>query len=205
MNKLLVAINLILVAAVGILFYLQFSGKKSSSSVNTPSSNYTYPKDSSIGKHRLAYIELDSLNDNLLFLKQQRKELEAKQKRMEDELNGDARQLEERKNGFIQKNPNATPEQMQNFSAQYQRGQDSLMAKRQQMSDEMNSDRFKLMDGIQKKLKSFLADYNKDGRFQYIFTTGGGMDYLIYKDSTMDITKDVIRGMNEMMKAPAKD
>ena len=35
----------------------------------------------------------------------------------------------------------------------------------------------------------------------YIFTTGTGMDYMVYKDSSMNITDDVIEGMNEKMKA----
>jgi outer membrane protein len=56
------------------------------------------------------------------------------------------------------------------------------------------------MESIQKNLKKFLAEYNKEKQFQYILTTGSGIDYLIYKDSTLDITKDVIKGMNEIMK-----
>jgi outer membrane protein len=56
------------------------------------------------------------------------------------------------------------------------------------------------MESIQKNLKQFLAEYNKEKKYQYILTTGSGLDYLIYKDSTLDITKDVIKGMNEIMK-----
>ena len=68
------------------------------------------------------------------------------------------------------------------------------------MSEIMNARRFGLLDKIQKTLKGFLNTYNIEKKYQYILTTGGGMDYLIYKDSTLDITSDVIKGMNEIMK-----
>ena len=60
------------------------------------------------------------------------------------------------------------------------------------------------MEGIQKKLKEFLTEYNKDKKYMYIFTTGSGLDYLVFKDSNLNITRDVIRGMHEKMKAESK-
>jgi Skp family chaperone for outer membrane proteins len=56
------------------------------------------------------------------------------------------------------------------------------------------------MDSIQRNLKDFLVEYNKVKKYQYILTTGSGIDYLIFKDSTLDITKDVIKGMNDKLK-----
>ena len=55
------------------------------------------------------------------------------------------------------------------------------------------------MDDIHKKLKEFLNQYNKTKNYQYILTTGTGLDYMLYKDSTFNITADVIKGMNELM------
>ena len=60
---------------------------------------------------------------------------------------------------------------------------------------------FELMEYIQKNLKEFLSDYNKEKKYQYILTSGSGIDWLIYKDSTLDITREVITGMNEKLKA----
>lgn len=53
------------------------------------------------------------------------------------------------------------------------------------------------MEDIQKKLKDFLSEYNKDKKYMYIFTTGTGLDYMVFKDSSLNITRDVIKGMNE--------
>ena len=56
-----------------------------------------------------------------------------------------------------------------------------------------------IMEGIKKHLRDFLAEYNKEKNYMYIFTTGTGLDYMVYKDSTLNITADVIKGMNEKM------
>lgn len=199
MNKVLGAINIILLAAVGYLYYSNFSDKKNQVSV-AKNDLITTSNDSSLNKSRIAYVELDSLSDNLTYLKQQRKDLEQQQKQIEAEITNSLRGLEARKTNFHQKNPTATPDQIQNFYLQLQNGQDSLESKKQVMSQVMNQKRFELMESIQKNLKDFLADYNKEKKYQYILTTGSGIDYLIYKDTTLDITKDVIKGMNEKMK-----
>ena len=82
--------------------------------------------------------------------------------------------------------------------------QQQIDGKKQSLSQNLNEKSYKFMDDIQKKLKDFLEEYNKEKNYMYIFTTGTGLDYMVYKDSSMNITADVIEGMNEKMKAAAK-
>ena len=60
------------------------------------------------------------------------------------------------------------------------------------------------MEDMQSKVKTFMKDYNKTKNFTYILATGTGLDYLFYKDSTLNITSEVIKGLNDQMKAPGK-
>ncbi len=198
MNKLSVALNLVLIAAVGFLYYYNFSAKKG----GVPAATTQLLKDSCTNPHRIAYVELDSLNENLVYFKQKRKDLEALQKQMEDKISADYKDLDAKQNNFVKNNPNATPEQIQNIRAQLAQGQQDIEVEKQKKTQELNQKSFELMENIQKNLKQFLAEYNKEKRYQYILTTGSGIDYLIYKDSTLDITKDVIKGMNIKMKVP---
>ena len=119
-------------------------------------------------------------------------------------IGNDIKSLEAKQNNFVKNNPNATPEQIQNIRVQLAQGQQDIEMEKQKQSQELNQKSFELMEGIQKNLKEFLAEYNKEKKFQFILTTGSGIDYLIYKDSTLDITKDVIKGMNLKMKPAAK-
>ncbi|MES2847603.1 MAG: OmpH family outer membrane protein, partial [Bacteroidota bacterium] len=60
------------------------------------------------------------------------------------------------------------------------------------------------MESIQKDLRKFLDEFNNDRRYSYIFATGTGLEYMIYKDSTHNITPDVIKGLNEYFKKKGK-
>jgi outer membrane protein len=199
MNKLSVALNVVLIAAIGYLYYYDFSGKKEQGSSSRMGVAQNI-KDSCTTQHRIAYVDLDSLNENLVYLKQKRKELDSDQKKVEAQIAADYKDLESKKNNFLQKNPNAKPEELQQMQALLLQEQDRIEGDRQKQSQVFNQRRFSLLEGIQKDLKGFLADYNKEKKFQYILTTGLGIDYLIYKDSTLDITRDVIKGMNEKWK-----
>jgi outer membrane protein len=203
MNKLSLALNVILIAAVGYLYYYNFSGKKQQASTSKTELNQN-SKDSCTTKHRIAYVDLDSLNENLVYLKQKRKELDSDQKEVEARITADYKDLELKRSTFLQKNPNAKPEELQQFQMLLVQEQNRIEDDRQKQSQVFNQRRFALVEGIQKDLKGFLANYNKEKKFQYILTTGMGIDYLIYKDSTLDITKDVIKGMNEMSKPVVK-
>ncbi|MEI9956097.1 MAG: OmpH family outer membrane protein [Ferruginibacter sp.] len=175
MNKLSIGINLVLLAAVGFLYYYNFSGKKNNASVGNQIATVCSTQ------HHIAYVELDSLNENLVVFKQKRKALELQQKNAELEISNDYKDLEAKKNIFFQKNPNATPEQIQNLRAELDKDQQDIEQKKQIRSQGLNQKNFELMESIQKNLKSFLTEYNKEKKYQYILTTGSGIDYLIYK------------------------
>jgi outer membrane protein len=200
MKNFYLVLNVVLLIAVGYLFYYNFSHKSNATAV-VANGQLFKNNDSGATTLKIAYVELDSLNENITYFKQRRKELEQQQKVVEAELMNDYKGLEDKQRNFIQKNPNASPEEIQNIRAQLAQGQQDIETKKQTQSQQLSQRSFELMESIQKKLKEFLDEYNKEKKYQYILTTGGGMDYIILKDSTLDITKDVIKGMNEKLKA----
>ena len=76
--------------------------------------------------------------------------------------------------------------------------------KKQSQSQALNKRSFEFMDDLQKKLKDFLREYNKGKKYSLILSSGTGLDYMVYKDSTLNISGDVIKGMNEKMSAYSK-
>jgi outer membrane protein len=203
MKNLSLILNIVLLLAVGYLFYSDFAVKKKVAAVS--SSTKALRINDSTGQHAgIAYVELDSLNENITYFKQRRKELEQQQKSIEADLANDYKSLEAKQNSFFQKNPNANPEDVQNLRLQLAQGQQEIENKKQTQMQLLQQKSFELMEYIQKNLKEFLADYNKEKKYQYILTSGSGIDWLIYKDSTLDITQEVITGMNEKLKALPK-
>ncbi|MBC7534512.1 MAG: OmpH family outer membrane protein [Ferruginibacter sp.] len=202
MKHLSIVLNIVLIIAVGVLYYFQFSSnkpadKKIATFVPSPAgANMTRPA--------IAYVELDSLNAKITYIKNKRKELEREQQAIEAEWESSYKGLENQKNNFLKKGAAITQEEAQQFQGQLLQQQQQIDGKKQSLSQNLNEKSYKFMDDIQKKLKSFLEEYNKERNYMYIFTTGTGLDYMVYKDSSMNITADVIEGMNEKMRSAAK-
>ena len=203
MKYLSVVLNVVLLAAVGYLYYYDFSGKKAEDVAAKISTSYM-ATDSNGRRPPLAYIELDSLNENITYIKERRKELDAEMKAIEAEHENGYRGLQAQKDNFIKKGAAVTEEEVQAFQSKLFEQQQQIDNKKQALSQKLNEKNFGIMEDIQKKLKEFLAEYNKDKRYMYILATGTGLDYLVYKDATLNITNDVIKGMNAKMKAASK-
>ncbi len=204
MKNLSVVLNVLLLGAVGYLYYHNFSGKKAD---DTPakSSNSSMPMDSNGHRPPIAYVELDSLNENITYIKERRKELEAEQRAIDAEQENGYRGLQAQKDNFLKRGAAITDAEVQQFQGKLIDQQQQIDGRKQMLSQKLSEKSFTIMDGIQKKLKEFLTEYNKEKKFMYIFTTStAGLDYMVYKDSTLNITNDVIKGMNAKMKASAK-
>ena len=198
MKNLSLVLNIVLLAAVAFLYAKVFS----SSSKETTVTKTTIKEnigDTSI-KAGIAFVELDSLNEKINYIKDRRKELEAEQKAIENEWQNGYRGLENRKNEFLKRGKSITQQEAEQFQGELMQQQQQIDGKKQNSTQNLSEKSYKLMDDIQKKLKDFLNNYNRNKKYQYILTTGTGLDYMLYKDSTFNITDDVIKGMNEKMK-----
>ncbi len=197
MKNLSLALNAVLLIAVAVLYFLHFSDNKKAVAAPAKvvaSTGNTVPQ-ASIG-----YVDLDSLNENIVYIKTKRKELEGEQRSIENEWENGYRNLENQKNNFLKRGDAITQEEAERFQASLFQQQQQIDSKKQNATQRLSEKSFKFLEEIQKELKSFLEDYNKERNFTYILTTGTGLDYMVYKDSTLNITNDVIAGMNEIMK-----
>ncbi len=79
MKQFSIVLNVVLLLAVGFLYYIHFSHSSNSSS-SAGSLNYKFHDSSNCDRISVAYVELDSLNNNVNFIKQRKKELDAEQK-----------------------------------------------------------------------------------------------------------------------------
>lgn len=202
MKNLSIALNVLLIAAVGYLYYHQFSGGSGKAKNQPGDKSATIDSNSKMAP--IAYIELDSLNENISYIRDRRKELEAEQLSIETEWENGYKNLQAQKDNFLKRGAAITQEDAEKFQGQLMEQQQSIDGKKQSRGQALNQKSITIMDNIQKQLKEFLAEYNKDRKFLYIFTTGTGQDYMAYKDPTLNITNDVIKGMNEKLKTMPK-
>jgi len=203
MKNLSLILNIVLLLAVGYLYYYDFSGKKARDVAEKISRPYSM-NDS--GSHRpvLAYVDLDSLNSGILFMKEKKKELDVELKEADRNYEEGIRKLQAARDNFMKRGTTVSDAEARSFSEQLVAEQQLLENKRQQRGQELNTKSFDILEVFRKRLKDFLTEYNKDKNYQCIFMVGSEQEYMIYRDSSLNITADVIKGLNEKWKPASK-
>ena len=62
----------------------------------------------------------------------------------------------------------------------------------------------KAIDAIQKRINEYLKEYNKEGKYNFIFSTQEGNPTLYFKDTAFNITSEVVKGLNDTYKQSKK-
>ncbi len=199
MKQFSIVLNIVLVVAVAFLYYLHFTSAKNVIN-NKPANNYN-SRDTAFGKKMVvAYVELDSLNNNVAFIRQRKKELEAEQRVIANEYESAYHELTALRDNFLKKGNSITQQEAEAFQEKLGLRQQEIEQTKQQKSQKLAEKGARIMEDMQGKLKDFMNEYNKQKKFTLIFTTGTGLDYFLYKDSTLNITSEIVKGLNDKMK-----
>ncbi len=148
---------------------------------------------------KLAYVNIDTFESKYEVLKAKQEEFKKRQDDMDNELQLSYKQMQDfaaKVQSKVQAN-SITQSEYQEAETRLMQQQKSLEARRQSLTDEL----LKAKDDFNKDLKThldaFLVSYNKDKNFDFIFTySSSGGSPLLYANRTLDITKDVVEGMN---------
>lgn len=185
--------NIVLLALVCVLFYLHFSSRPTKPAVVKSSS--TGPQ---AGNFKIAYFEMDSIENNYELLKDVRNQLRTKEQALTSELNQLKNGYMAEVNKFNQDAQSMSQEQAGTVQQQLMQKQKRIQDREQSMGLDMQDATFKKMQDVNKKIEDFLKQYNTHKGYSYILAYSPGTIY--YKDSTYDITNDVLKGLNEAYK-----
>lgn len=158
---------------------------------------------STSGEYKTAYIDTSKLMEESTEAKDIEAKYKAKAEEMGAELKVEATKLEGEKNTFqanAQKNGQVWAQQK--YSELQQREQ-QLQYAQQGMLQQLQGESGKEMDSLVTKLKKVFKDYGKEKGFDYIYGTGEAATVLYAKDS-YDITKDVLKIVNDKYKSEGK-
>ncbi|MFN9710750.1 MAG: OmpH family outer membrane protein [Bacteroidota bacterium] len=195
MNKLSTVLLAVLFIAVGILYFLHF--KSSCKQPSSSKASVAVNKNITGSNLRLAYIDLDSIKEHYAYFKLKNQEIEREKMRIENDIEGGVNKLESDRANFMKRGQSITQEEAEKFQMEYQNRYQALGQRRETLLNQHLSNQAKALDDIQKKINDYLQEYNKTANFQFIFSTGEGNLTLYYKDSALNITNEVIEGLNE--------
>ncbi|MEZ5018136.1 MAG: OmpH family outer membrane protein [Flavipsychrobacter sp.] len=175
-----------------VLFGMKFSGGEKAT-VNTSNEDK--------GGLTIAFVNIDSLEAQDVYLKAKMEDLEQRQEKMSAELRKSQQKLQDKYVAFQRKaQSGAFTSQAEAEAAEkqiYQMDQ-SLKTREASMTEELLKDQEKFQKGFQKRLDDFFAAYNKDHKYDYILPYSNSVKTILWADGAHDITNDVIEGLNKI-------
>ena len=197
MKNISIILNAVLVVAVGVLFFLHFSGGKSEGKNNKV--NKVSGEVAASGE--IAYVNIDSLRKNYKFFEDLRDLLMQKQQNSEASLNRKAAAYEKEAIDFqekIQKHL-ITQRQAEEMNKKLVAKQQQILKLRETLGLQLAQDEAEMNKQLHDSINSFLADFNSEGQYKMILSISIGQN-LLYGDDALNITDDVITGLNERYK-----
>ena len=157
-------------------------------------------KKAEVKEVKTAYVDTSELMKEYT----EAKDLEAKYKAQAQEK---GRQLEAEINRFKQEAANFQAqaqangqEWAQKKGAELQKREQQLGYAQQALSQQLQMESGKEMDSLVSGVKKFIKAYGKEKGYAYIYGTGDAAS-ILYAEDKFDITKDIIKALNEKYKA----
>jgi outer membrane protein len=167
MKNILLVTNIILLILVGYLYYLQFGSDKAKAVKQVISSAATgnLHTDS-----RVAYIDLDSLQNNYSYYKKVKEDFERKQTSANNEIAALQKKYQNRAMQLQQKAATMNQKEQEAAMEEINKMQQDMQARKQSIDNELYNYNSKMKEDILNRIQNFLKEYNKDGRYSYIFS-----------------------------------
>jgi outer membrane protein len=151
---------------------------------------------------RIAFVNIDTLEANYTYLKNKKDEFAKRQAGIEAELESSMRKLQNDAAEFTKKAQSGAMTQSEGEAGQKRllQMQEALEKRKATLAQSLMEEQDKFNKDLHNRLDAFLKEYNADGKYDYILSYGEG-GTILYKNDALDITWDVINGMNESKSA----
>ncbi len=186
MKNLSIVLNVVLFIAVAVLFYLHFSGGKSS---------VASPVSADLRNAKIAYINSDTVLQHYDYLKIQRDQLEQKNKKVNQDYRNRAVGLQNEIAAYQRNVSSMTLGQVRATEEDLGKKQQNLQMFQQTLSQQMMEEEAKLNKELYDRITVFLKKYGEEKGLQIVLKLDPSSD-LLYAGEGLDISQEVIVGLN---------
>ena len=204
-------LNVILVVAVGILYYLHFSSGSTVTETSTATDSTIIEKPivmapSEIKASKIVFVNLDVLSEGYDFLKDVSASAQAEQNNLQnlyqtkgEKLQQDYMEFQEKANkGLLSENQIAT--EQEKFAGRKDE-LDQLQLKSEALGEKIQA----RTEEARKNLTDYIKEYNKSGNYNYVLAySEGPLSPVLLANESLDITKDILEGINTQYRAKKK-
>src|SRR5438270_12470159 len=197
MNKALLVLNIILIVAVGILYYYFIQYR-------TEDQHHVKEANAAVANNfKIAYFELDSLQEHYTYFKEVREELNKQEAQRTKQLENIRASYLNKLKEYNQKGATMSQTDQSSLEEQLLTLQNNYEQRQQELGQEMNTLYMQKMQNVKQRIQDFLKQYCKNKGYAYVFAASSE-DNLYYKDTVRDITGEIVNLLNEDYKASQK-
>jgi outer membrane protein len=187
MKNLPLILNIVLLVAVGVLFFLHFSPKTAQPSTG----GSTNP-----GDLKVAYIKSDTVLKYYEYLKVNKKQLEDKTQKLEQDFRNRAIGLQNEIAAYQRNVSSMTLGQVKATEEDLGKKQQNLQMYQQSLSQQLAEEEGKLNRELYDRITKYLKKYGADKGLEVVLKYDPTSDVLFAVDA-LDISQDVIKGLND--------
>lgn len=151
----------------------------------------------------IAYVEVDSLMSQYQFAKDFTLLLTKKGENIQNTLSAKERSLQQQAAAMQKKYESggfSSSAELQAAQTELATQQQNLQSLGERLSADFAQEQAKYNDALRDSLQSYIRIYNKSKKFDYILARAG--DNLLYANPHLDITAEIVEGLNKRYKKP---
>jgi outer membrane protein len=191
MRQISTLLSVVALIGVAVLFYLHFSPSRTVGKQGTQATSATPAKTD----FKIAYFDIDSLQEKYEYFKDVSGDVRTKEANMTSQLNALQDTYQKRLKQLQDKGPSMTQSEGEAAQREVAQMQQKYQQRQISLEQDLKKQQIDLMNNVRTKIETYLKEYNKEKGYAFILSYEPGF-MLYYRDSTFDITNDVIQGLN---------
>lgn len=193
MKNLSLILNVVVIIGLGLLYFLHFNSTPANTSVATTSGS------AAIGEAQMAFVNIDTILMNYTLATELNDAIVSKQAKMKAKLDKEMDSFQKEYQVFLDKAQRGiylTQQRQQEAQQQLAARQQELQELEYDYSNQLAAEQQKMNARLFDSINSYIKAYNTPEKFQVIMghAAGGNM---LYGSPQIDITKEVITGLND--------
>ena len=186
MKYISIFLNIVLLAAVAVLYYLHFTPKP-----EAEQNNYV----ANTSNLQIAYVKSDSLLDQYTFFINKKKSFEEKQNGIKAELTAENTKLQREIEEYQKQAAYMSDQDRGRREEELALKQQKLIQKKDDMLSNLDDEQDRYNEDLYNRLSAYMKEFNKTRNYSYILgiQRGGG---ILYANDSLNITREVVEGLN---------
>ncbi len=183
-----------LATAIAIVSVMSACGNKETKTESTAAKT-TVSVDAN--KDKIVFVDSDSLLNQYEYFKVLKTKMEAKGKAADADLKAKGQAFQRDMQQYQSQANSMTAEQRAATEERLSRKQQELQAYQQNAGAAFQNEQAKEQEALYNKVADFLKTYAKEKGYKMVLKYQKGMGDILFADESLDVTREVIKGLNE--------